>query len=187
MKKPPLSALFGVALLASITSAQAATRILYINGSDLIAGSGASASLFGIELPDFGTPAAIINLSLPQDYKKDSPVILQTRLGGGGISCNVTLKAMAAYRARPGVKVSLVLGSTSGFTIVSPGTFATPSVNSKIFTKDFKLKPATAGPVLGQRAGDNVIAVIMRNGATPGDTCTNSLTVVSIKMIYTTP
>lgn len=187
MKNPVVSAVLGVALLASTTSAQAATRTMYISGSDLLAGGGATANPLGVTLPDGGTSSLLINLTLPQDFKPNSIAALQLRMGGGGTSCGITLAAAGAYRLRPGAVASVLASPASGLTIVSPATFGTPATSGQVFAKNFKLASPTAGTVAGQKTGDTVVAVIARDGGGAGDTCTGGLIVTSAKFTYTTP
>ena len=184
MKKHLLPSLLGIALLAASTSAEAASRTVFISGSDLSAGGGSTESAFGVAMPDAAT-SFVVNLTLPKGFKPNSTATLQLRMVGGGTSCGITLVAAGTFRIRPGAITAITPSPASGLTVVGSGTFTTPAAALQAFTKKFKLAPPTSGA--GQKTGDTVAVVINRDGGGAGDTCTGGLTVTSVRFIYQLP
>ncbi len=184
MKHYLSSALLGTALLVTAATAEAATRTVFISGSDL-AGTGASS--LGVALPDGSTNSVTINLTLPKGFKKNSTAKLTLRMTGGGASCVLDMIASGTIRVRSGSVSAITPGATSGLTIVPPGAVVTPAVPGQAFSKTFILAPPIGTTVVGQRTGDSVVAVIARAGGSVTDTCASVLTVTSVRFTYQIP
>lgn len=185
MKTALVSTLLATALLATIAPAGAATRTVFINGSDLYESGGPPANAAGASLSGTASSTITINLTLPKGFKSNSTATLQLRMLGGGTSCGVVLAAGGAVRLRPGAVAEIAPSPASGLTIVAPGTFVTPAAVNQVFTKKFKLAPPVSGT--GQKTGDTVFVVISRDGGGAGDTCAGALFVTSVKFTYQLP
>jgi hypothetical protein len=180
-----IPALLGAALLVHSGAASAGTKSFILNGSVVTAQTGLQ-SVRGPLLPDGATHYAYVNFTIPSDYLKNSAITIQPRLGINATGCSVSMSADYADRLRVGFVTSTVIGTSSGFSMVSVSPFAVPSA-MKIFEKVFQLQPATGGGIVDQVAGDNVIVRLTRLGSAAGDTCASNLIVTTVKIIYTTP
>ncbi len=186
MKNFVIPALLGAALLAPANAAYAGTRSLIVTGSDLTSFVVAEANSLGIVFDSAITGIAAVNITLPKNYKKNSPVTAQARFLMGGTGCNVYLTAPSAIRVRPGSILSVEVGAASGFTINGSAAVAVSPVPLRAFTKAFTLRKAISGAILNQKAGDNVIMLISRDATDVSDTCVNDLILTSVKVTYTT-
>ncbi len=175
------------ALFASFaaTAAQAGTKSFIILGKDLVPYFGASQGVLGlgIDLPDALSTYAIAVLTLPKDYKQNSPVELRARILAPE-NCAVMFTALAVLRLRPGDRGS----ESGGLSLPGPDLLVTGTSSAKMLGKTFKLNksPDGVGTVAGQRPGDQIHAIFGRLGADPEDTCGDIATVTSVKVVYTT-
>jgi hypothetical protein len=189
MKAYAFHLLLGSMFIIANVPAWAGTKTFTVNGSDLETTVTLNKSFQGVALRDALTDTVYVNISLPDDYKKNSPVSVKARLMTLKTYCNIALKAEGTFRARAGEVYEVIPGSASGFTIDGPQIIAVPATNMKVFTKGFTLnKPLSgSGPLVGQLAKDNIILVFSRVGGSPVDTCTGNLLVTSVRIVYQTP
>jgi hypothetical protein len=181
------SMLLGTLAIIAAGPALAGTKAFTMGGSALDATSVANQSFQGVSLGAAGNDGVLVNINLPDDYQKNSPVSVKARLLTSSTSCNVVLKIGGAYRLRAGEVYEAIPGTASGFTMDGSATVAVPAAATKIFTKGFTLNKPSTGPLAGQLAKDNIILAFTRVGGDPADTCSGNLLVTSVRIVYQTP
>ncbi len=188
MRNFGLPALFAFAVFATAGLAEAGTKSFVVNGTDLRAEPKTSEKPYGVDLSHLALNSVWVGFTLPKDYKKNSAVTLRLRAvtGLGTPPCDMVLNADGTYRGRPGNVFTLVTGASSGLAESAPGAFTVPATPNQMFTRTFEMKKATFGPILDQKAGDSIIALVSRQINNPLDTCQSTLFVLSAKITYTT-
>ncbi len=182
-----LSVMVG-ALAAGVASA--GTKTLIIDNGDLLA-SGTSGEVldgFGVAMDDVADSQLAFAFTLPNNYKKNSPVIIRLQMMSSGTSCNMAFGPTIAVRQHKASGIAI----TDGLVSVPAGltTVAMPAITTKLVTRDFKLKkPTSTLPpgFSGQKAGDLITVLFERDPVLPADTCADSLVIRSAKVIYKTP
>jgi hypothetical protein len=102
----------------------------------------------------------------------------------GPANCAVRLVAKNVLRIRPGGKGS----ESEGLSIPGSDLVVTASDSNRVLSKTVKLKksPAGVGLVSGQRPGDQIHAIFIRNSDAIDDTCTEGIAIASVKVVYKT-
>jgi len=175
----------GLAFSLGAGAAEAGTKTFTITGNAIMGGSGYFFE--GPALSGTSGASALFNIALPDDYMLNSPVKVVLRMFTVDTACNDVFNVVGTYRSRRGSPYALAVGPASGLTFNSASTFSVPSVTQQVFVKSLTLAGATGIPVSGQKAGDQIVGWIARDGSAVADTCSSTTTVNSIKVTYFTP
>jgi hypothetical protein len=185
----PGKVLLSAALAMSFAaSATAASKVYTVPGSALVPVPPAAVAPIpiGVSMASGVNSTFFVNIALPTDFKANSTATLRILLMSDDGGCAVAMKATGIYRMRDGRNVLKLSGAGSGFTISGSATALSPAAG-RVFSKDFRLAPATLGPVTTQIAGDVIGAMISRQGASGSDTCAGGLYAQGARLIYTAP
>ena len=134
-----------------------------------------------------GESEAVLSFILPADYRKNSAAKIEFLFEGGSNNCDYQIDAVHLGRQRLGYDEAFSIEtSQSGFGPVAAGPTPAPSEGVyRVFKKTFKLVKPSGLAVTGQRAGDIIIATIVRDSAAVTDNC-GTLYLLGGRLIYKT-
>lgn len=179
MQKHVISSLLTLAILALPLPALAAKKSFIIDGG-LMQAKGATHVGNGVEMGDTVDSGFAINIILPKDFKKNTPLTLQARLSVDAANCSIKFLPVLVIRNRPGFE-------QTGGSFGGSGSFdrVVPSDENQVFTLSFNLSSPSGGTVVGQKAGDHLYVEYARAAESDDDNCPAPLRATSIKVIYT--
>jgi hypothetical protein len=136
-------------------------------------------------MPAGADTGLLVNLTLPGNYKKNSPVSIALRMLTEAGSCAIEFAPSAVYRFRNNALLAVQLATGGGLSQQGPATYLVSTAGGLVHTRKFKLQKAAAGTILDQRAGDNIVLMFHRKGTSGQDTCANDLTATQARITYT--
>jgi hypothetical protein len=184
MRIRSMPAALALALGLAIVPAGAETRGINIPIGSLFISGTSNFTSDGLRLPDSDDTITGFHVTLPPDYKKNTPIYVRYYLHHSS-PCNALLKVYFINRKRPG---RLPFGDKTFASFVNGGIVTFPAnPTGRTVNKSLKISPPNDPSFAGQKPGDALFVQISRAGTDAADTCNGYIFVDAIEVRYRTP
>lgn len=134
-----------------------------------------------VALPANGTNGFAVNFVLPQGYKKNAPFDVTFYLQTASPDCTVRIEAYGLVRKRIGRNLA---SGVSGVSAVAGSPTRNLPANGVV--KPVTIEIAPGNEMNGQKAGDSMTLSLRRPADAQDDTCSGSVFIQAINVIYPT-